>query len=353
MKVLVIDGEVSRRDVIRAMLTEIGCDTVSFASYEDAWQLARARSPAPHLILLDLDPQKAVRVRRQLASLFPGAPIAAISEATVEAAFAMLRAARGHRTRREQQLIARIRRLKKANEYLERLACIDQLTGVANRRHFDDLLTTEWRRAARLGSPLSLVMLDLDYFHTLNERSSHLGGDACLRRVAGAMAHCLHRPSDVVARYGGDEFVALLPDTDAAGAWVVAERLRVHVEQLALPHEGSSCSSVVTLSAGMATRTPTADRSCEILIAAADVALFRAKQEGRNRACADAAGPALAAAMSGHHRRSVPGPPCRQVLLDQAGRDPTDPRSAGEASGLGTYGLRQVMTSGDHKSPRS
>lgn len=310
MRVLVIDDEVSLRGVVRALLIEIGCDAVSFAGYEHTLRLARTRSPAPDLILLDLDPPKAVRIWRHLAGLFPGSPIVSINESTVETAFAVLRAARGHHTRQAQQLTARLRRLEKANEDLERLVCIDQLTGIANRRHFDDLLATEWRRAARLGAPLSLVMLDLDYFHALNERTSHLGGDACLKRVAGAMAHCLRRPSDIVARYGGDEFVALLPDTDAAGAWMVAERLRVHVERLQLPHEGSCCSAVVTLSAGVATSTPTADRSCETLVAAADVALFRAKQEGRNRACADVVPPALVAAAR------PPWPPCPVVVAD-------------------------------------
>jgi diguanylate cyclase (GGDEF)-like protein len=283
MRVLVIDDEASLREVVRALLNEIDCDAVSLASCEDTVRVARNRSTDPDLILLDLDPAKVARVRRQLAGLLPRSPIAALSESTVPTTFTVLRAARGYRTRREQQLTARMRRLEKTNKDLERMVCIDQLTGVASRRHFDDLLATEWKRAARLGTQLSLLMLDLDYFHALNERYSHLGGDACLKRVAGAMAHCLGRPSDIVARYGGDEFVALLPDTDAAGAWVVAERLRVTVEQLQLPNEGSCCSTVVTLSAGVATSTPTADRDCEILVAAADVALFRAKQEGRNR----------------------------------------------------------------------
>jgi diguanylate cyclase (GGDEF)-like protein len=284
MRVLVIEDKVALRDVVRAALNEIDCDAVSFASCEDTSRLARNHSPAPDLILLDLDPAKVPRVRRQLAGLLPSSPIAAISEATVETTFAVLRAARGHCARREQQLTARLHHLTKMNEHLERMVCIDQLTGIASRRHFDDLLAMEWKRAARLGAQLSLLMLDLDYFHALNERYSHLVGDDCLKRVAVEMANCLRRPSDIVARYGGDEFVALLPDTDAAGAWVVAERLRVHVERLQLPHEGSCCSAVVTISAGMATITPTADRSCETLVAAADLSLFRAKHEGRNRA---------------------------------------------------------------------
>lgn len=302
MRVLVVDDEESLRSALRILLVEIGCDAVSFASCDETLQLAPDGSPAPDLILLDLDPPKVVGVRRHLAGLLPRSPITSITESTMETSFAILRAAQGHRLRREQQLSARVHRLEKLNEDLERVVCIDPLTGVANRRHFDDLLDMEWRRATRLGTPLSLVMIDLDDFHALNERYTHLGGDACLRRVAGAMAHCLRRPSDIVARYGGDEFVALLPDTDATGAWVVAERLRMHVEQLQVPHEGSRCHSVVTLSLGTATSSPAADRSSETLIAAADVALFRAKQEGRNRTCADTAVPVLGA---------VPRPPTR------------------------------------------
>jgi diguanylate cyclase (GGDEF)-like protein len=289
MRVLVVDDEDSLRDALRILLIEIGCDAVSFASCDEALPLVGDGSPAPDLILLDLDPPKVAGVRRHLARLRPRPPIASITASTMETAFAILRAAQDHRAQREQQLAERVHRLEQLNEDLERVVCIDPLTGIANRRHFDDMLDMEWRRATRLGTQLSLLMLDLDDFHALNERHSHLGGDACLKRVAVAMANCLGRPSDTVARYGGDEFVALLPDTDAAGAWLVAERLRTHVEQLQVPNAGSRCHTVVTLSVGMATSRPAADRSCETLIAAADVALFRAKQEGRNRTCADAA----------------------------------------------------------------
>jgi diguanylate cyclase (GGDEF)-like protein len=295
MRVLVVDDEDSLRSALRTLLIEIGCDAVSFAACDETLPFVRDGSAAPDLILLDLDPPKVAGARRHLADLLPRSPIASLTESTMETAFAVLRAAQGHRLQREQQLTSRVHCLEQLNEDLERLVCIDPLTGIANRRHFDDLLTMEWGRATRLGTQLSLVMLDLDDFHALNERYSHLGGDACLKRIAGAMADCLRRPSDLVARYGGDEFVALLPDTDAAGAWLVAERLRLHVEQLQVPHEASRCHSVVTLSVGTATSVPAADRGCETLIAAADVALFRAKQEGRNRTCADAAVPATGA----------------------------------------------------------
>ena len=307
MRVLVVDDEDSLRGALRTLLLEIGCDEVSFASCAEAPQLVRDGAADPDLILLDLDPMKVASTRRQLADLLPRLPIASITESTMETAFAILRAAQSHHVQREQQLTAQVHRLEQRNEDLERVVCIDPLTGIANRRHFDDLLAMEWRRATRLGTQLALVMIDLDDFHALNERYSHLGGDACLKSVAEAMAHCLRRPFDIVARYGGDEFVALLPDTDAAGAWRVAERLRIHVEQLQVPNAGSRYHPVVTLSVGMATSWPAADRSCESLVAAADLALFQAKREGRNRTCADAASaPAIAGGDAGGSPQALP-----------------------------------------------
>lgn len=297
MNVLVVDDDDSIRHVVHDLLLEIGCDSVRFASCEEAVLRARDRFQEHDLILLDLDPQQLVRVRHSLAALLPRIPIVAVSdgdyEATAETALAALQAARRHHTKREQQLIARVRRLERSNDELARIACKDPLTGLANRRHLDELLDIEWLRAARDQVPLSFVMLDLDYFHALNERHGHLGGDGCLKRVAKAMAQCLRRPSDVLARYGGEEFAALLPNTDVTGACGVAERLRARVEQLQIPHGGSRCSSVVTLSAGVATTTPTPGSSRDLLVAAADVALFRAKRKGRNRICRDALSPAL------------------------------------------------------------
>jgi diguanylate cyclase (GGDEF)-like protein len=132
------------------------------------------------------------------------------------------------------------------------------------------------------------VLVDVDDFHAFNEHYSHLGGDSCLKEVTAAMANCLRRPSDVLARYGGEEFVALLPDTDAAGACAVAERLRAAVEELGIEHARSRCAKVVTISAGVATMSPSLDRPPTTLVSAADAALFRAKDNGRNRWCSDA-----------------------------------------------------------------
>jgi diguanylate cyclase (GGDEF)-like protein len=145
-----------------------------------------------------------------------------------------------------------------------------------------NILAGEWGRAMRTGRPLSVLLIDLDLFHDYNELHGHSGGDACLRRVAGLLAEALRRPSDLLGRYGGEEFVAVLPDTDAGGALRVAERLCGEVAKLGLPHEGSS-HGVVTTSIGVATGHAHRQVGPEGLLAEADQAMYLAKREGRNR----------------------------------------------------------------------
>lgn len=316
-RALVIEDDSSLSGVVRDVLHSVGCDDVRFvASGGEALQIAQ--SLAPDLILLDLGlpDMDGLDVCRQLSKALPNVPVVIITgrndDSVVQIAFEAgaqdyvakpfrlgelaararaalkLRSERLLRSHREDELAAQARRLEETTRELERAVCIDALTGVANRGHFDELLASEWHRASRPGSPLSLVLVDVDDFHAYNEHYSHLGGDACLREVSAAMANCLRRPSDVLARYGGEEFVALLPDTDAAGACVVAERLRAAVEDVAIPHDRSRCAKVVTISAGVATMAPSLDRPGTTLVAAADAALFRAKDSGRNRWCADA-----------------------------------------------------------------
>jgi diguanylate cyclase (GGDEF)-like protein len=183
----------------------------------------------------------------------------------------------------ERLVEERTRALAEANLRLERLSSLDGLTGVANRRRFDEVLDLEWRRASRSGTKVSLVMLDLDYFKDFNDTNGHLAGDERLRQVAQALAGTLGRAGDLVARYGGEEFVVLLPGTAEADAWALAERLRAGVEALGLTHNASSVAPVVTLSAGVATKMAEEHTSPAALLAAADGALYRAKREGRNR----------------------------------------------------------------------
>lgn len=171
---------------------------------------------------------------------------------------------------------------KRAQVTLEYFASRDGLTGVANRRSFDDKLDVEWRRALRDSLPIGLVMVDVDYFKRYNDTYGHQSGDECLRRVAQTMQEALFRPSDLVARYGGEEFTMILPATDHEGISVVAERIQEGIAKLAIEHS-SSDQGRVTLSIGIASVVPQPGIASEALIAAADSALYRAKHAGRNR----------------------------------------------------------------------
>ncbi|AVP56493.1 diguanylate cyclase domain-containing protein [Pulveribacter suum] len=177
------------------------------------------------------------------------------------------------------------------SELLRKLAYMDSLTGVANRRHFDQTLQTEWRRCQRSRQPLALIMVDIDHFKQFNDLYGHQAGDDCMRAVAGALRAALARPYDLVARYGGEEFVCLLPECDLAGARAKGQALCEAVRALAITHGGSAVAGVVTISAGVASQVPGEDGTPEALLAHADTHLYRAKAAGRNRV--DAGAPPL------------------------------------------------------------
>lgn len=164
------------------------------------------------------------------------------------------------------------------------LAFTDALTGLANRRAFDDTLEREWKRAVRHDTPLALIMIDVDYFKSYNDRYGHQAGDSCLQQVAQAMGACIARPGDLLARYGGEEFVALLAGTGEDGAIALAEKLRAAVARAAIRHDGSSLGSV-SVSLGIAARVSASEDAAE-LVARADAELYRSKERGRNRATA-------------------------------------------------------------------
>ena len=173
--------------------------------------------------------------------------------------------------------------LKVANRELQRLAALDGLTGVANRRRFDEYLDDEWQRMAREKLPLSLILGDIDFFKTYNDTYGHQAGDACLCRVADALRFCAKRSVDLVARYGGEEFAVILPHTTPEGAFRVAEEIRVAVNMLKIAHIQSSVSEYVTLSLGIACMYPVPHTPPAMLIAEADAALYQAKAAGRDR----------------------------------------------------------------------
>jgi len=178
--------------------------------------------------------------------------------------------------------------LRATNASLGRMAMVDGLTGLANRRYFDQTLALEWRRAQRRGAWLGLLMVDIDCFKAYNDAHGHQQGDRCLRRVAQAIRDCVSRPGDLAARYGGEEFAVILPGADPDGATDVARRVLTAVSALGLPHGHASVADHVTVSIGAAALAPGPGQEAATLIQTADQALYQAKSLGRNqvRACA-------------------------------------------------------------------
>lgn len=182
---------------------------------------------------------------------------------------------------------ARVRtqlQLKQQTDLLRAISQLDGLTGIANRRRFDLQLELDWRRCVRSNEPLSLLLLDIDYFKQYNDELGHLAGDECLRQIARCLSLCLGRPYDLLARYGGEEFVVLLPDTSLAGAEFLAQQMLQRVRELALYHplSGRGC---VTVSIGVASQMPQEDLNPLQLLQRADEQLYRAKQLGRDQVC--------------------------------------------------------------------
>jgi diguanylate cyclase (GGDEF)-like protein/PAS domain S-box-containing protein len=177
-------------------------------------------------------------------------------------------------------------KLEEVNVVLQQLSSTDGLTLIANRRYFDESLEREWRRAIRKKTEISLVMVDIDYFKAFNDTYGHLSGDQCIKNVAQVMHSSVHRSGDLVARFGGEEFIVLLPDTDILGATKVARIIRATVEALEIPHGGSSTNRFVTVSVGVATITPTLETNTRDLVYAVDKSLYDSKQNGRNRVSA-------------------------------------------------------------------
>ena len=180
------------------------------------------------------------------------------------------------RKKAEEKLIALQREL-------EALSFKDGLTGVSNRRRFDATLDTEWANARRSAQPLSLIMLDVDFFKQYNDRYGHAQGDECLKDVAQTLALAVTRPRDIVARFGGEEFAVILPETDAVAASTVAERCRRLIENQLIPHAASAVSKFVTVSMGVGTIEAASGMAPRDFVVAVDKLLYQAKRSGRNR----------------------------------------------------------------------
>jgi two-component system cell cycle response regulator len=172
--------------------------------------------------------------------------------------------------------------LVQANQELERLATSDGLTGIANRRRFDEYFCQEWLRLFRKNLPISLILADVDFFKLYNDTYGHLVGDFCLQHIAATISKCVNSPTDLVARYGGEEFAVILPNTDADAAWQLAVTIRQEVQKLQIAHVQSPVEQFVTLSLGVATVIPNHEVNLDGFIDVADKALYSAKKQGRN-----------------------------------------------------------------------
>jgi len=178
--------------------------------------------------------------------------------------------------------------LKRHRDILEDLSTLDGLTGIPNRRKFDEYLEREWKRAVRDSYPLSLIMIDIDYFKLFNDNYGHGKGDECLKKVAKNLSMTARRPADFVARYGGEEFCSILPNTPIEKAAEFSELLRHNIENLNIPHDFSPAYNKVTISLGCASTIPTIEKSYELLVKSADNELYKAKSDGRNQSkCID------------------------------------------------------------------
>jgi diguanylate cyclase (GGDEF)-like protein len=180
------------------------------------------------------------------------------------------------RKKNEQELV-------RLHRELEELSFKDDLTDIPNRRMFNTVMEREWARARREHQPLSLILMDIDYFKQYNDRYGHLQGDECLKRVAQALSAAAIRSTDFVARFGGEEFVLVLPNTDAKSVAILAEKCLALVRELQIPHDKSEVSRLLTVSLGVGTMVPSLDVEPIEFIERVDRLLYRAKQNGRNR----------------------------------------------------------------------
>ena len=184
------------------------------------------------------------------------------------------------------RIVSMQKEVHEAHRQIKALSLLDGLTNIPNRRHFDETLSAEWKRCSRLGSPLSIILGDVDFFKQFNDIYGHQAGDECLKAVAGALNESLFRVEDIVARYGGEEFAAILPGTDADGAHAVAERMRNSARELCIPHS-KGVGGLISCSFGIASMVPSCETPAPHLVQAADESLYAAKRNGRNQVNAD------------------------------------------------------------------
>ncbi|MEA2060420.1 MAG: diguanylate cyclase [Thermodesulfobacteriota bacterium] len=291
--ILIVDDQPANIRSLSAILQEEYTIMVA-TSGAKALEIARGKKK-PDLILLDvkMPEMDGYEVLRSLKSDENTRDIPVVfvtaKDADDEEEFGLKLGAADYITKPVRTAIAKVRirnliDLKIKTDQIEYISKHDGITDIPNRRLFDDYCRRAWGQAQRNSQPLSVIMMDIDYFKELNDHYGHSAGDECIRRVAQALAEQIYREADMVARYGGDEFAAVLPDTDTAGAMQIACRFKEAVAKLAIPHAFSKITDVVTLSIGTATfDTVFKPISMDILIIASDEALYLGKEGGRNR----------------------------------------------------------------------
>lgn len=297
--VLVVDSSAMMRSLLRKAMENEGYEVIEAGNGEEA--LAAYIAMQPDLVLLDtMMPQMDGFTCCAHLQALPGGvhtPILMITAAEDESIvtqvfevgaadfivkpinWTVLR----QRVRRWLHQVKLYKQLELANHQLQRLACIDSLTQIANRHRFDQVLEQEIWQMDRDQQPLSLILCDVDYFKLYNDTYGHQQGDRGLQQIAGALQKATQRPRDLVARYGGEEFAVILPQTNAAGAIRVAQKIREQVKLLKIEHLASPISDYITISLGVACAVPGETVTASKLIRAADLGLYRAKHQGRDR----------------------------------------------------------------------
>jgi diguanylate cyclase (GGDEF)-like protein len=292
-KLLIVDDQPTNIRVLHELFRE-DCDVFMATGGEQA--ISVCQTQLPDLILLDvvmegMDGHEVCR-RLKVDPMTQGIPIIFITAQHQESdeVLGLELGAVDFITKPINTTIVRARvrthlTLKIQSDLLRSMALMDGLTGVANRRKFNEDILADWRLCFREQKPLSLILVDVDYFKRYNDHYGHPAGDGCLKSIAQALSEAVRRPYDLVARYGGEEFACVLPNTALSGAVEIAERMRERVRTLGIEHSASDVDRVVTISLGVATLTPTRDLEFQALIEAADKQLYEAKNAGRARVC--------------------------------------------------------------------
>ncbi|MBF0587924.1 MAG: diguanylate cyclase [Magnetococcales bacterium] len=291
-KILIVDDEKANIDLLVGLLRP-HYKTVAAKDGEQVFRRLE-RKPLPDLILLDvmmpgLDGYGVCRRLKEEITI-RDIPVIFVTGQTEEADEAMGFEAGAvdyiGKPLRPLIVLARVKthiEMKRRGDMLERLAILDGLTGIPNRRRFDQFLDYEWERSVRYAHTFSVILMDIDFFKLYNDEYGHAEGDNCLKLVAGAVAAAMPRTVDLAARYGGEEFACILPETTDEGAWIVAERILENIRNLKVPHATSKVADHVTMSIGIASVVPSNDIRSLDLVEMADRALYQAKRGGRDQ----------------------------------------------------------------------